>query len=582
MFAHVMKSVLKIFLITSLLSAEFSSAYAQGIFSSGKSTTSDADKQEIENSESPRFMMRRFVEILNNENVEEAFNYVEFPKGLNLDAKRKLVEELMEVLNKRGNIDLALISNNPSGSLSDDVKPEMEKIGTILTTPNSFPIMLRFSTEKTRKGWRFSSEFMERIPDVAETLHLSSFENKLPPQLVGHKLFGIKIWQWIGLAIAIAISVLASMLLSWVLFHIMKRLVSRLQLVVPDEIFMSFITPLRLFTGLFVFGFAILFLDTDLGFRQKLGYFESVTLTLTFSIFALRLTAAAIELSRLSYERQGKTNSTAMLGPIRKGLSVLIVVLCAISLMRNLGFDVTAIIAGLGIGGVAIALAGQKTIENLFGGISILMDQPVRVGDFGRFGTTMGTVEDIGLRSTRVRTLDRTVVSIPNAEFSHMTLENFEKRDKFRWLSQLGIRMDASTDQMRLLLMQIKELMLSHPMIYKDPARVRFVSFGASSLNIEIFAYVKASNHNEYIAVVEDMNLRILDIIRNAGTDLAYPAQTLFLERGAGISKEKVADVEKRISQIKEQDGFPQPFYPSSWAEDKYDTLEFPENNPSI
>ncbi|RZA15271.1 MAG: hypothetical protein EOP10_26680 [Proteobacteria bacterium] len=78
------------------------------------------------------------------------------------------------------------------------------------------------------------------------------------------------------------------------------------------------------------------------------------------------------------------------------------------------------------------------------------------------------------------------------------------------------------------------------------------------------------------------MNLRILDIIRNAGTDLAYPAQTLFLERGAGISKEKVADVEKRISQIKEQDGFPQPFYPNSWAEDKYDTLDFPENNPSI
>jgi len=367
------------------------------------------------------------------------------------------------------------------------------------------------------------------------------------------------------------------MILGWILYYVLKLIVKRMNVVVPGEVLTNFLTPLRLFTGLFIFSFSIFFLDAGLGFRQNLAYVESICLTIFFCIFAIRLTGALIELSRLNYERQGKHTSTAMLGPINKGVNILIVVLGSISMMRSLGFDVTAIIAGLGIGGVAIALAGQKTIENLFGGISIIMDQPVRVGDFGRFGPTMGTVEDIGLRSTKVRTLDRTLVSIPNAEFSHMTLENFEKRDKFRWATTLGIRMDATTDQMRLLLMQIKELMLGHPMVYKDPARVRFVAFGSSSLNVEIFAYIKASDHDEFIAVVEDLNLRMMDIIREAGTDLAYPAQTLFLERAGSISKEKINNAEQKIAEVKEKSGFPQPFYPSSWAEAKVDILDFPD-----
>ena len=571
-------SLLLIFIVSISQANVLRAASPSNPFSSQKSDVKDGER-EIDNSESPRFMMKRFVEILSGDDIDAAFPFIEFPKGLNLEQRRIMVEELIDVLNKRGNIEVTMISNSPGGSLSDDIHPELEKIGSILTTPSPIPIVLRFGADKTRKGWRFSAEFMEKIPEVAELLNRTDLENHLPPQLIANKIFGVKLWQWIGLIVAIALSILSAWILAWILYHVMRRLVKRLQVVVPDEIFTSFITPLRLFTGLSIFSVSILFLDTGLGFRQRLVYFETISLTISFCIFALRLTTAAIELSRLSYERQGKHTSTAMLGPLRKGLSCLIVVLCAISLMRSLGFDVTAVIAGLGIGGLAIALAGQKTIENLFGGISIIMDQPVRVGDFGRFGTTLGTVEDIGLRSTKVRTLDRTLVSIPNAEFSHMTLENFEKRDKFRWLSNLGIRMDASADQLRLVLMQIKELMLSHPMVYKDPARVRFVSFGESAFNVEIFAYIKASSHNEYIAVVEDMNLRILDIIRGAGTDLAYPAQTLFLERGTGVNKEKIREVEKKIADIKEKDGFPQPYYPSSWAEDKFDTLDFPEGS---
>lgn len=552
---------------------DFAQVHAQSLLSPQK----PADNKETENVESPRFMFRRFLEILKNSDVEAAFPFVELPNRMPLEQRRTSVRELFEVLNKRGNIDVALISNDPGGSLSDLADPALEDIGSVSVTGQKMRVTLRLVNDKNKHGWKFSSEFMEKVPEIAQTLRNSDFENRLPSRVTAHKVFGIKLWQWIGLALALLLSFLAAIIFSYVVFYALKLIVRRLQISVPDDIFTSFLTPLRLFLGLFAFSSFILLLDTDLEFRQKLGYVEAIALTLSFCIFALRLTSASTELIRLSYERQGKLNANAMLGPFQKGMSILIVVLGIISLMRNLGFDVTAIIAGLGIGGVAIALAGQKTIENLFGGISIVMDQPVRVGDFGRFGTILGTVEDIGLRSTKVRTLDRTLVAIPNAEFSHMTLENFEKRDKFRWNTTLAIRMDTSSDQMRLLLMLIKELMLAHPMVYKDPARVRFVSFGTSCFNVEIFAYIKANAHSEFVSVVEDLNLRLLDIIRDVGTDLAYPAQTVVVEQARGKDTAKLYEIQKRIAEIREKEGFPQPHYPSQWADSKIDVIEFPE-----
>ncbi len=562
----------RLFILLSLL-------FASPLLASGPSLlpSSPASIKEVENDDSPRHMMRRFIEVLNRDDAEAAYPFIEFPKSYSTSMKREVVPALFEVLNKRGKIDVNSVSNSPTGTPGDAVDPTIEIVGSINIDGEKIPIELHYGTEKGTKAWRFSADFMEKIPGLAEILEHRGFENRLPTALVTHQYFGIKAWQWLGLFLGIGLSILIALLLSYLLFYFMKRITKRLQIVMPEQILTGFLTPFRLFLFLLLFGQTLPFLDTDLAFRQRIGYFQAILQTISLSIFALRLAAAGIELSRLSYERQGKHSATAMLGPIRKGINILIVMLGATFLLRDLGFDVTAIIAGLGIGGVAIALASQKTIENLFGGISIIMDQPVRVGDSGKFGAVSGTVEDIGLRSTKIRTLDRTLVSIPNAEFSDMTLENFEKRDKFRWTADLGIRMDASTDQMRLLLSDLKALLIAHPMVYKDPARVRFTSFTDSAFMVQIFAYIKASDYNEYIAVVEDLNLRVLDVIRETGTDLAYPSKTVYFERGQGPAQDKMKEVEKRIDDLKAKGGFPQPFYPAEWVDSRLDTLDFPE-----
>lgn len=153
-----------------------------------------------------------------------------------------------------------------------------------------------------------------------------------------------------------------------------------------------------------------------------------------------------------------------------------------------------AAVAGLGVGGLAIALAVRPTLENIIGGLTLFADQPVRVGDFCAYGDKIGTVEEIGLRSTRIRSLERTIVTIPNAEFSRMQLINYTRRDMMLYKFILDLRYETTPDQLRYVLAKIREMLLGHPKVTPDPARIRFLEFGAYSLNLEVFAYVDSQD----------------------------------------------------------------------------------------
>ena len=151
--------------------------------------------------------------------------------------------------------------------------------------------------------------------------------------------------------------------------------------------------------------------------------------------------------------------------------------------------------AGLGVGGIAVALAAQKTVENFIGGITLYADQPVRVGEFCRFGGTVGTVEDVGLRSTRVRTLDRTIVTIPNSEFSNFQIENFARRDRIWYHPTLNVHYETTPDQIRYILVEARRMLYAHPKVDSASARIRFVGFGRASLDLEVFSYVTVTDY---------------------------------------------------------------------------------------
>jgi MscS family membrane protein len=250
---------------------------------------------------------------------------------------------------------------------------------------------------------------------------------------------------------------------------------------------------------------------------------------------------------------------------------------------ERLGVPLYGVIAGLGVGGIAIALAAQPTIENLIGGLSLFADKPIRVGDFCKYGDDLGFVEAIGIRSTRIRGTDRTLTTIPNAALSKMPVVNFSKRDRMLLQSVIGVRFETSPGQLRYLLVRIREMLLGHPRIHPDPARARFIGYGASSLDIEVFAYVTTSDWAEFLGIREDVLLRVLDIIKESGTGLAFPSQTLYFARDDGPDANGAKAAEAQVRKWREEGRLPFPdFSPEQKKQIRGSLVYPPEGSPPL
>ena len=214
----------------------------------------------------------------------------------------------------------------------------------------------------------------------------------------------------------------------------------------------------------------------------------------------------------------------------------------------QLGVPVYGIVAGLGVGGLAIALAAQPSIENLIGGFSLFADKPVRVGDFCQYGNQTGEVESIGIRSTRIRRLDRLLTTIPNAELSKMAVVNYTMRDKTLLQTELGLRYETTPDQLRFLLIRLRELLEGMDTIETESVRVRFLRFADFSLNVEVFCYVLTADRPTFLTIQEDVFLRIMDLVAEAGTGFAFPSSTLYLGKDGGLDKARAQAAEQQVA----------------------------------
>jgi MscS family membrane protein len=225
--------------------------------------------------------------------------------------------------------------------------------------------------------------------------------------------------------------------------------------------------------------------------------------------------------SRLDPRMKAMTYSVLPLGRQVIKLSLFLIALLAV--VSAWGYNTATILAGLGVGGIAVALAAQKTIENLFGGISVISDRPVLVGDFCRFGAHVGTVMHIGLRSTRIRTLDRTILSVPNSQFSATELENFSARDKIWFHVTLSLRRDTSSDQVRRVVSAVQDILRQHSKVETGNIPVRFIGIGTYSLDVEVFAYVTTSDYDVFLEVQQELLHEMLRAVERVGAALAVP-----------------------------------------------------------
>jgi MscS family membrane protein len=352
----------------------------------------------------------------------------------------------------------------------------------------------------------------------------AAFERRLPAPLRRESFLDLRVWQWLALPLLLLVAFLLAALATMFVHRVIGVASARTKTAADDALIDGARGPL-------LFAFTTLFFAAG---APMLALPEPVHLFLRGLLKGLGVLALSLAVLRLvdvfsngltrRFEREGRRRLAALIPLGRRAAKAFFAVIAVVVLLQNVGLDVTGLIAGLGVGGIAIALAAQKTIENVFGGISVIADQPVRVGDLCRFrdGRT-GTVEEIGLRSTRIRTPERTLVTIPNADFAQRELENLAMRDRIRLYAVIGLRYETTPDQLRKVLAALHALIGGHAKVSSELVRIFFIGFGATSLDVEISAFVLTKDPDEFSAVREEIFLRLIDTIEQCGTGLARP-----------------------------------------------------------
>jgi len=394
---------------------------------------------------------------------------------------------------------------------------------------------------------------------------------------------GQSLWQWIAFSICVLLTVVAAFAVQ----RFIRR--SAMRMKAPQHDWLRVLAPIAFLLLVVMMG---RFIDENLNFT---GDWET-GITTAVRIIGVVLAAwvafvfcEAVSETIVAMPRmRGKISEAALMRIGARVIGFLIAVWILVAGIRNLGADLLPLLAGLGIGGFAVALAAQSTIANFIGGLILLATKPVRVGDFCRYGEDpsgdwlrIGTVEEISWMSTRIRGIDRTVTTIPNASFSTIHIVNFNQRDQRLLKTTLQLRYETTPEQMRYILVKLRELLLGHPMVSPDPARVRLVGYGAYSKDVEIFCYLRCVEQNEFLAAQEDLLLRMDDIVQAAGSGFAYPSQTAYIARDTSLDADKAKRAEGETERWRASGKLPFPEFEQEERDRMKDTLDYPpEGSP--
>ncbi len=434
-----------------------------------------------------------------------------------------LARQLEQLLDRSAEFDAGSLSRNPEG---DTGTGGHEPVAAVLDNGRTYQLDLeRVELRPNHPVWQFSSSSVNLIPQLFKLVGESAFERRLPDALVSWTLLDTSLWRWLALVLLGVLLAALSSLLSRGLLFLAQPLLRRASAYLHTELLEALAGPLRLLVAVAGFRVGMEFIDPSALLRLYLDRALAFLFSIGVAWAAMRLIDVATDRTRFAMAAGHGNLSSSILPLVNKLIKIVIFVLTVTVILSNYGYNTTTVLAGVGVGGLAVALAAQKTLENLFGGVAVISDRPVLVGDLCRFGDRTGTVEEIGLRSTRIRTLDRTLVTVPNGQFSSMTLENLSRREEIWFHPRLSLTRETSPAQIQQLLDSISGLLALNPKVASANRSVWFAAVGAYSLDLDVSAYILTADDDEFSRVQQELLLRILEAVEAVGARLALPTQ---------------------------------------------------------
>jgi MscS family membrane protein len=476
--------------------------------------------------ETPRGALLGLLKYGERDDFTTAARYLQLPADFNLSIEQ-LAKEMVAMRHKF-NSDIALLSDDPKGSIEAGLPPGQVRAGELKIGGATLEVILvRVDDPDSGKIWLISQETVKRIPDfyaLAQREKPELIDRLFPAALTQRRILAMSLAQWLGWLLSIPIS----WLLAWpigFLLSVPGRAWSKLRGIESHPLWDTPIeVPLRCIIAIVLHGVIVYLLEPPLLYRSYYFRLLAALLAAAFAWLAARFADRGFVhvVNRTRTQTAGRESIVILIQRLTRIALLATAFLCALAL---LGVNVTTTLAGLGIGGLAIALAAQKSLENLIGGVSLLMDRAVHVGDVCQIGGRLGTVEDIGLRSLKLRTTDQNLLVVPNGVLAQMQFESMRTRRKLLINQIFLLRIETRAEQLRLVVTRVQSMLDELPIIESGNSRIRVNKFDGAAFELELFCYAKTTDWLAFTALRQDVVIKIAEIVETSGTQFAAPTQ---------------------------------------------------------
>jgi MscS family membrane protein len=498
--------------------------------SAAQETVAEAEPKDKLGRDTPRGSIAGFLIAADENDFVKAIEFLDLrnlPKRYRNAQPTQLARMLSVVIEREIWIDLDEISDDPDGEIGDGLPEYRDELGRLKGDEGESYVLLMQRVPDNEGGriWKISNATTSTIADLYSEFGYGPISQAVSEAVPDIDVFGIELFKWILMLGAGLAAYPVLMAFGYLLARIFSRPSSDLY----PRVKRFFILPVALLGVNSLMNYVVANLGLGISAQQVL---ETHTINTIFILWVLIAFAGLMRdyyAKRLS--EQGKQGAMVLLRPITQSIQIVLTLIVFLIWLENTGFDITTILAGLGVGGIAVALALQKPMEDIFGAVSLYTQQPIKIGDFCRIGGETGNVEEIGLRMTRLRTLDNSLISIPNAKLAEELIDNYSARGRIRYKPILRLRVDTSRAQIERILQKLREMLANHDKVDQEGMRVRFQTIGDDALNIGIIAHVKETDFSDFLIVAEDLNMKVLDILDEEGVTLAVPSHNVFMQQ---------------------------------------------------